>query len=273
MGSINSAELPKLQAPKPAAPKIPAARPAAAPTFDPKRVGAALSSGAFPGFKPQTQAFGATSGIPPAAIGEYQPPSAGAIGPGGAKWGAGGGGPNRYDYTQLGSGLWSVGIDLKAPDVKSQVQRWYDTQPSDVRAQIQRGMGPQPGRGSIDPLVYAADWRQRDVARKITKTNGFFDSFPGQLLGAGLTMAGGALGGPLGGALAGGLTGGLATKSPLGGVLGAIGGGLGAMTPGPSLKTALTKPVTAAKQAVAGKLTPQGIGASLAGGLNGTTKR
>ena len=157
----------------------------------------------------------------------YTAPISGAIGPGGAKFGMGSGGPNRFTHTAYGGGLWSVGIDPNSPTVQQDVQRWYDSQPANVKAEIQKGMGPQPGRGSINPLVYAADLRQRDVARKIQKENGFFQSLPGKIVGIGATALGSVLGGPIGGALAGGITGGLGSKSVLGGLTGALGGYFG----------------------------------------------
>lgn len=181
--------------------------------------------------RPAAPALPAPAGSP-AAI------AAGAVGPGGAKFGGGGGGPNRFDHTQLYAGLWSIGIDPNSPTLKQDVQRWYDSQPSNVKAEVQKGMGNQPGRGSIDPLVYAVDWRQRDVARKIQKEHGMFD-FLGPLAPVGqigATLAGAALGNmilpgigaKIGGTLAGGVTGGLQSKNVLGGVLGAAGGyGLG----------------------------------------------
>lgn len=150
----------------------------------------------------------------------YEP---GTVGPGGAKWGMGSGGPNRFDHTQLYAGLWSIGIDPNSPTVKQDVQRWYDSQPQAVKNEVQKGMGNQPGRGSIDPLVYAVDWRQRDVARKIQKENGFFDTGIGGLLGsvapfAAAFLPGGQFLAPAVGATIGGVK---------GGVPGALLGGLG----------------------------------------------
>lgn len=181
--------------------------------------------------RPAAPALPAPGGSP-AAI------AAGAVGPGGAKFGGGSGGPNRFDHTQLYAGLWSIGIDPNSPTLKQDVQRWYDSQPSNVKAEVQKGMGSQPGRGSIDPLVYAVDWRQRDVARKIQKEHGMFDFLgPLEPLGQiGATLAGAALGNmilpglgaKIGGTLAGGITGGLQSKNVLGGLVGAAGGyGLG----------------------------------------------
>jgi hypothetical protein len=148
----------------------------------------------------------------------------GTAGPGGAKFGAGAGGPNRFDFTQYGGGLWSIGIDPNSPTVKQDVQRWYDSQPAAVRAEVQKGMGNQPGRGSIDPLVYATDWRGRDVARKVQKSNSFLDTTLGKVLGTAATIGAGFLPGgqflaPAVGAGLGGAKGGLK-----GAVLGGLGG-------------------------------------------------
>jgi len=153
-------------------------------------------------------------------------------GPGGAKFGMGGGGGNRYDHTQLGAGLWSVGIDINAPDAKAQVQRWFDSQPANVRAEVQRGMGPQPGRGSMDPLVYAADWRQRDVARKIKIDNSFMSSTLGQIVSLGLQVGAALIpgGGPALSAAVGATIGG-ATGGIKGAVMGGVSGyGVGTAT-------------------------------------------
>ena len=168
----------------------------------------------------------------PGAAGMPSTIAAGAVGPGGAKFGGGAGGPNRFDYTQYGGGLWSIGIDPNAPDVDSRVQQWFNSQPSNVQAEVRKGM--KGGKS----LTWAADWRQRDVARKIQKEHGMFD-FLGPLAPVGqiaATVGGAALGNMLlpgigakiGGTLAGGITGGLQSKNVLGGVLGAAGGyGLG----------------------------------------------
>lgn len=162
----------------------------------------------------------------------YTAPTAGTSGYGGAKYGAGGGGDNRYDYTQWGGGLWSIGIDPAKTGYYNDVRNWYSSQPSDVKAQVDSYWQNNKRTGNADfDLANAVDWRQRDVARKIQIEHGPFD-FLGPLApigGALATVAGSALGGPIGGALAGGLAGGLGSKSVLGGLLGAAGGyGLGA---------------------------------------------
>jgi len=211
----------------------------------------------------------------------------GTVGPGGAKFGAGAGGPNRFDFTQYGGGLWSIGIDPNSPTVKQDVQRWYDAQPAAVKAEVQKGMGNQPGRGSIDPLVYAADWRGRDVARKIQKSNKFLDTTLGKVLGTVATVGAGFLPGgqflaPAVGAGIGGAKGGLkgAVLGGLGGYAAGQGagflkgaaakaGGLKAFTaaPGAFAKNVGGQAVTAAKQAVTKPLT------ALKGGATTGTQR
>jgi hypothetical protein len=194
----------------------------------------------------------------------------GTVGPGGAKFGAGAGGPNRFDFTQYGGGLWSIGIDPNSPTVKQDVQRWYDSQPAAVKAEVQKGMGNQPGRGSIDPLVYAADWRGRDVARKIQKSNKFLDTTLGKVLGTVATIGAGFLPGgqvlaPMVGAGIGGAQGGL--KGAVLGGLSGYGAGQGAQflkgaaakaggaaafkaAPGAFAKNVAGQTATAAKNAV-----------------------
>lgn len=199
----------------------------------------------------------------------------GTVGPGGAKFGAGAGGPNRFDFTQYGGGLWSIGIDPNSPTVKQDVQRWYDSQPAAVKAEVQKGMRNQPGRGSIDPLVYAADWRSRDVARKIQKSNKFLDTTLGKVLGTAATIGAGflpggqllapAVGAGLGGAKGGlkgavlGGLGGYAAGQGAGFLKGAAGkaGGLTAFkaAPGAFARNVGGQAVTAAKQAVTKPLT------------------
>lgn len=186
----------------------------------------------------------------------------GTVGPGGAKFGQGSGGPNRFDHTQLYGGLWSIGIDPQSPTLKQDVQNWYNSQPANVKAEVQKGMGNQPGRGSIDPLVYAVDWRQRDVARKIQKTHGMFD-FLGPLAPVGqvaATLAGAAIGNmilpgigaKIGGTLVGGVTGGLQSKSVVGGLLGAAGGyGVGSSVASAGSVTNLAKNTAAGFKSLA----------------------
>jgi hypothetical protein len=150
--------------------------------------------------------------------------------------------------------LWSIGIDINSPTAQQDVQRWFDGQPANVKAEIQKGMGPQPGRGSINPLVYAADWRQRDVARKIQKENGFFTTLPGKILGTAAQVGlgfvpgvGPALSAGFG-AIQGGLTGGFkgAVLGGLGGYgAGKLGAGLsGAFSNAGGLSTFLKAPGT-----------------------------
>lgn len=150
-------------------------------------------------------------------------------GPGGAKFGGGGGGANRYDYTQWGGGLYSIGIDPSKAGFQDQVTSWYNSQPANVKAEVDSYWknNKKTGNAGFD-LANAVDWRQRDVARKIQKEHGMFD-FLGPLapLGGALATAGGTLlGGPIGGALAGGLVGGV-QGGPLGAVLGGAGGYFG----------------------------------------------
>lgn len=162
--------------------------------------------------------------------------ASGTTGPGGAKWGMGAGGPNRYDYTQLGAGLWSVGIDINAPDARQQVDAWMARLSAAERADVMKAVNrPQPGRGSMDAYIYGADARQRDVARQIQKTNGFFDSTLGKVFSAVAPIAGGFFLGPLAGAAIGATTGGI-KNGPLGAILGGL-GGYGGGTLGSSLAT------------------------------------
>lgn len=273
MGQLTGAQLPK---PSLAA-RAPGPRPPAPTKFDPQKMATALSNPNIAGrgtpssntFMP-IRADAKASYTNPYASANWQAPAAGAVGPGGAVWGGGGGGENRYDHQQQGAGLWSVGIDRNSPTAINDAISWYQRQDPGTRAEL----GAMGGAKMNNPtqMLDVIDQRQRDVSRRIKIENNFFTSPFGKILGAGLTMAGGALGGPLGGALAGGITGGLATKSPLGGLLGAVGGGLGAMTPGPSLKSFINSPVSAAKGAIAGKLTPQGLGSTAAGFAGGRTK-
>ena len=208
----------------------------------------------------------------------------GTVGPGGARFGAGAGGPNRFDYTQYGGGLWSVGIDPNAPDVDAQVQRWFGAQPANVQAEVRKGM--QGGKS----LTWAADWRGRDVARKIQKENGFFQSTLGQVLGtalqvgasfipgvgplasAGIGALQGGLTGGFRGALLGGLSGygvGKATQFVANGGLTALGrsltgkAALGAANAVPGAATGVTTPMGGAA------LTGSGQAAKLAGLMGG----
>lgn len=165
---------------------------------------------------------GATGGAPSTSTGPSNY--------GGANFGAGGGGENRYDYTQWGGGLYSIGIDPAKPNYYNDVKSWYDSQPANVRTEVDSYWKNNKRTGdAMFDLANAVDWRQRDVARKIQKEHGAFD-FLGPLApigGALATAAGSILGGPIGGALAGGLAGGLGSKSVLGGLLGAAGGYFG----------------------------------------------
>jgi hypothetical protein len=173
----------------------------------------------------------------------------------------GAGGANRFDHTQYGGGLWSIGIDPNSPTAKADAQRWYDSQPANVRAEVQKGMGNQPGRGSIDPMVYAVDWRARDVARKIKKTNGFMDSTLGKILGTALPIAAGFIPG-IGTAAQIGL--GAALGGAQGGVKGAL-LGAAASAVGPSIKlpggisAAVRAPITTARAVAPQILNPTAL--------------
>jgi len=151
----------------------------------------------------------------------YANPYAGQANAQSGNFGMGGGGPNRYDYTQQGSGLWSVGIDRSSPTAVNDSLKWYQSQDPGTRAEI----GQLGGRSVNDPtgLMNTIDARQRDVARRIQKETGFFDSTFGKMLGFGLPLAAGFLG-PWAGAAMGAAVGGAKD-----GIKGAVMGGL----PGP----------------------------------------
>lgn len=87
---------------------------------------------------------------------------------GGATFGGGGGGRNRYDHTQWGGGLYSIGIDPAQAGFQDQVKNWYDRQPANARAEVDSywNRNQRTGNAGFD-LANAVDWRQRDVARKI----------------------------------------------------------------------------------------------------------
>ena len=145
--------------------------------------------------------------------------ASGTVGPGGAKFGQGAGGPNRFDFTARGAGLWSIGIDPNAPDAEAQAQRWFSSQPAAVQAEVRKGLA-----SNNNSLAQAADWRSRDVARKIQKSNSFLDTTLGKVLGTAATIGAGFLPGgqflaPAVGAGIGGAKGGLK-----GAVLGGLGG-------------------------------------------------
>jgi hypothetical protein len=203
----------------------------------------------------------------PYAVQGWQPSQG--VGPGGANYGAGGGGPNRYDYTAEGSGLWSVGIDRQDPQAINKAVSWYQSQDPGTRAEL----GSLAGGNMNNPVGFlnAIDQRQRDVARNIQKENGFFDSTFGKILGAALPIAAGFIPGvgPMASAAIGAGLGGAQ-----GGFKGAVMGGLGSLV-GPSIRLpgglggALRAPVQAATNVAkqfanpmvaARQLTASGIG-------------
>lgn len=206
----------------------------------------ALNRG-LPSFLPISANAGAT----------YTNPYAGQPNVQSGNFGAGGGGANRYDYTQPGSGLYSIGIDRSSPTAINDAIRWYQAQDPATRAEI----GALAGRNVNDPvgLLNAIDARQRDVARKITKTNGFMDSTFGQLLGIGLPMAAGGLFGPLAamGASAGvgGIKGG-----PMGAVLGGLSSAIAPSIEFPSLSSAIRAPIQAATNVARQFANPANLG-------------
>jgi len=150
-------------------------------------------------------------------------------------FGAGGGGDARYDFTQQGSGLWSIGINPGDPQAINKAIDWYKSQDAGTRAEI----GKLSGSKVNDPVGFldAIDARQRDVARNIQKENGFLDSTFGQILTTLGTVALGAVPGvgPALAAGAGAITGGI--KGGIGGALLGGLGGYGAGQLGSSLAT------------------------------------
>jgi hypothetical protein len=200
---------------------------------------------------------------------QYANPYAGQANPQAGNRGMGGGGPNRYDYTQQGSGLWSVGIDRASPTAVNDALKWYQSQDAGTRSEI----GRLGGRNVNDPagLMDTIDKRQRDVARNIQKENGFFDSTFGKMLGIGLPFAAGFLG-PIAGTLTGAAIGGAQ-----GGWKGALlGGAASAVAPAikvPGVSNFLRSPVTAAGNVAKQFANPLAAGRQLAsmgvGRLNG----
>lgn len=149
----------------------------------------------------------------------------GAVGYGGAKFGAGSGADARFDPGTFGSGLWSMGIDYKDKNAAEAAQKWYDKQPKAAREEIDSYWKNNKKSGNAaQDIMQAVDWRQQDVARKIQKENGFLDSTIGQIVSTLGQVALGAVPGigPILSAGMGAITGGLQ-----GGGLGAVLGGLG----------------------------------------------
>jgi hypothetical protein len=146
------------------------------------------------------------------------------VGPGGAKFGAGSGGSARFDHTARGGGLWASGFDQSDPGIGGQVKAWYGSQAANVRGEVDKYFtgANASKRGTEAGLVEAVDWRQRDVARKIQKENGFLDSTFGKILVTaaqiGVTLA---TGNPYAATAIGAVTGGVK-----GGIKGAALGGL-----------------------------------------------
>lgn len=174
--------------------------------------------------------------------------------------GMGGGGPNRYDYTQPGSGLWSIGIDRSSPTAINDSLRWYQSQDPGTRADI----GRLGGRNVNDPvgLLNTIDQRQRDVARRITKTNSFADSTFGKVLGIAAPVGLGMFAAPLGiaaGAAMGGASGGLP-----GAALGALGSAVAPAIKLPGLGAALKAPAQAASSVARQFVNPITAGRQLA---------
>lgn len=153
----------------------------------------------------------------------YTRPAAGAVGPGGAKFGAGAGGSNRYNHTQWGGGLWSVGIDPNSPTLLGDLQAWYNAQPSNARAEVEKYWGKNKRTGNLQTdLANSIDWRQRDIARKVKIDNSFLNSTLGKILTTGATIVAGAINPALGAVVGGGV--GAASGNPLNAIMGAIGG-------------------------------------------------
>lgn len=152
----------------------------------------------------------------------------GTAGPGGARFGAGGGGSNRYDHTAQGAGLWSVGIE---PSDYAGASRWYASQSAQVRADVDRYWSRNRRTGNADyDTAMAVDWRQRDVARKIKIDNSFMSSTLGKVVTVGLQVGAALVGGPAASAAVGAAIGG-ATGGVKGAVLGgATGYGVGSAT-------------------------------------------
>lgn len=176
---------------------------------------------------------------------------------GGATFGGGGGGANRYDHTQWGGGLFSIGIDPSQSGFQQQAVDWYGRQPANVRAEVDSFWRNNQRTGNAaNDMANAVDWRQRDVARKIKKKHsplgglGFAIPLAASFIpgvGAGLSAA---IGAGVGGAT--------------GGLRGAVLGGLGSAI-GPALKVpGIGKAISAPAKAVSGlanqAINPQFIG-------------
>jgi hypothetical protein len=195
----------------------------------------------------------------PNARAGWAAPTAGAVGPGGAVWGGGGGGENRYDYEAEGSGLWSIGIDPADPQAINKAISWYKSQDPGTRAEL----GSTGGKSMNDPAGFlrTIDARQREVARKIQKPSGFFNSTFGKILGTVAPIALGFIPG-IGTAAQIGL--GAALGGAQGGIKGALLGGA-ASAIGPSIRLpggvggVIKAPVAAAKSAISQLAKPQAL--------------
>ena len=241
-------------------PSVPTIKPFKLPDSAKNQFTQALNRG-LPSFIPIKADSGAT----------YTNPYAGQPNVQSGNFGAGGGGANRYDYTQPGSGLYSIGIDRSSPTAINDANRWYQAQDPATRAEI----GALAGRNVNDPvgLLNAIDARQRDVARKITKTNGFMDSTFGQLLGIGLPMAAGGLFGPLAAMGTSAAVGG-ARGGPMGALLGGLSSAIAPNIAFPSLGDAIRAPIRAATNVARQFANPVNLGRqALSSSLGGIKTR
>lgn len=184
------------------------------------------------GYRPPAVAPAPVAAPPPPtvsapAVPAYTPPAAGTV-RGSAGFNAGLKGININEW---GAGLWAQGVDVNSPNLARTVRAVYDAKlgsgamaDPDFQKRVAGEFAKKGWSASNDKqLIDTVDWYWRDLSRRMAKSNNFFDSTVGKIVGLGVTVAASIVGGPAGGAAAGAVTGGL-KDGPLGALAGAVGG-------------------------------------------------
>lgn len=120
------------------------------------------------------------------------------------KFGGGAGGPNRFDFTQQWTGLYSQGIDINSPGWEEKVKSVYSSSPSGRKQAVDQWLaGKGYSSSNLGQLAAGMDWFYRDAARKIQQPSRFLGGFADKALQVAGPVVGLLTGNPLLGAAAG----------------------------------------------------------------------
>lgn len=224
----------------------------------------------------------ATPVTPAPVTPSYTPPAQGTVrGSAGFRQIATSQGLKGININEWGAGLWAYGVDVNKPGYMADVRSLYNAKlasnDTDFQTRVAGELAKKGWSASDDTaLANTVDWYYRDASRRQAKTNGFFDSTIGKIVGIAAQVGAAFIPGvgPAASAAVGATIGGV-TDGFKGALLGGIGGyGIGKgvqFIQGGGLTSLFSKAAPIVDGSAAATSTVNGVTVSSTQGLSGTT--